>query len=58
MADVMNGVKNVRRKFQDQLPAVAEEAEYDRTCKGNISPIATQIPGPQVDAYLTKLTSE
>jgi hypothetical protein len=53
MADVMKGVKKVNRKFQDQFPAVAKEAEYERTCNGNISPIATQIPGPHVEANLT-----
>ena len=50
----MNGVKKVNRKFQDQFPAVANEAEYERAWRGNISPIATQIPGPQVDANLTQ----
>ena len=53
MAEVMKGVKNVSRKFQDQFPAVANDAEYERTWRGNISPMATQIPGPQVDANLT-----
>jgi len=48
----MKGVKKVRRKFHDQFPAVAKEAEYERAYRGNISPIATQIPGAQVDANL------
>jgi len=52
MAEVMTGVKNVRRKFQDQFPAVANDAEYERAWRGNISPIATHTPGPQVEANL------
>lgn len=50
MLEVINGVKNVSKKFQIQFPAVAKEAEWERTLIGKISPIATQTPGPQVDA--------
>lgn len=46
----MNGVKKVNKKFHPQLPAVANEALCARTRRGNISPVATQTPGPQEEA--------
>ncbi len=37
-------------KFQSQLDATASDMALARTLRGKISPVTTQVTGPQVEA--------